>query len=319
MSTSSPVREFWSHEQTLNYSISTMVASGLTFFSTLVSFYLIFRDRKWTSSLTSRALITVFIGDFIYASTSLLGAVGYFAPPTNFDVDNAGVCVAWGSFIYFGHNLVFFSLINFFICSLTDSSTGAWTNTVRKYFILLACLPVALAALFQVIWAVTYQHRALDLAISCGATNCVEVIHADSSHITGLRFLYILPLLLTMLVCPVLAYLAVRSARNLAKNSGSFTEKDHKKISNLISLNIFYLATLCLCFWPNLAEFFYAFTLGECNHTVDSVLYIFYFCQALFNPLHGLWNAFIFVWRPRIQAHKESVYRPLKDSWTAEK
>jgi len=129
----SPNSTYWSERQTDNLAIAVSVSSGLTLVSTMLSFVLLLRDSRWSKyPLTSKALLTVFIGDFIYACTLFTGTVGYFVPMEFFNESQPRVCVAWGSFIYFGHNLVFFSLVDFFVCSYADTRERRWTELLKK-------------------------------------------------------------------------------------------------------------------------------------------------------------------------------------------
>lgn len=125
--------EYWSESQVFNLTLAASLSSGITLLSTIASLALILKDNKWNRHpLTTKALLTVFVGDFIYACTLFIGTVGYFSPAEFFDESHPRVCVAWGSFIYFGHNLVFWSLVNFFVCSLADTREDRWVQRLKK-------------------------------------------------------------------------------------------------------------------------------------------------------------------------------------------
>ena len=181
---------------------------------------------------------------------------------------------------------------------------------LNRYFPLVAAIPIIVSIFFQILWILTYDGNALQLIEECGADSCLEVVHVDTHTNAGVRFLYIFPLLCSIVTCPILAILTIRNTTKMAKSTGSYTERDRKETKQMIAINSFYIITFFLCFWPNIAEFFYDFTEPGCENGVDRPLYMLYFCQALLNPLHGFWNAFIFVWRPRL-LRRRTHHQPL--------
>lgn len=159
---------------------------------------------------------------------------------------------------------------------------------------------VALSAGFQAMWALTYR-AAFDLMSECGQELCAEKIHIHRAATTAMSFVYLLPFLFCLAVCPVFAFLSLRAIKRQVMLTGTYTEVERRQQRDLRRLILLYLAGFFLCYLPNILEFVLSFFLPAfCEPNNISDMYWLNILQVGLNPLHGVWNSVIFVWRSHI-------------------